>query len=124
MGFVSADGSVGNSTLTALAANQTLLGGGGDTLVGATVFGDLFKGTSILLNGDIIKNFGGTDLIDLTDINESKVTGLSYTPGSGSGVLTVTDGTHSASLTMIGTYTKADFGFKTDGGTGTLVTFV
>jgi hypothetical protein len=124
MGFITADGSVGNSTITALAANQTLLGGVGDTLVGASVFGDLFKGTSILMNGDSIKNFGGTDLIDLTDINESKVTGLSYTPGSGSGVLTVTDGTHSASLTMIGTYTKADFGFKTDGATGTLVTFV
>jgi hypothetical protein len=124
MGFITADGSVGGSTLTALAANQTLLGGVGDTLVGASVFGDLFKGTSILMNGDSIKNFGGTDLIDLTDINESKVTGLSYTPGSGSGVLTVTDGTHSASLTMIGTYTKADFGFKTDGATGTLVTFV
>jgi hypothetical protein len=123
LGFIIADGSVGSSTITALVANQTLLGGTGDTLVGATAFGDLFKGTSVLLNGDTIKNFGGSDQIDLTDVTESKVTGLTYTPGSGSGVLGITDGTHSASLTFTGTYTKADFGFKTDGAGGTLIIF-
>ena len=39
-----------------------------------------------------------------------------------SGTLTVTDGTHTANLTLLGQYSTADFSLATDGGTGTLVT--
>ena len=123
MRFITADGSAGNSTLTALASGQTMIGGTGDTLVGFTGFGDLFEGTAALLNQDMIKNFGGSDQIDLTNILESQVTGLGWTPDSGGGVLTVTDGTHTAALNLVGTYALDNFGFGPDSGTGTLITW-
>lgn len=85
MQFITADGSAGGSNITALATNQTLLGGAGDTLIGSTAFGDLFKGSSTLLNQDIIQNFGGSDQLDLTDMLASKVTSLTWPPGNGDG---------------------------------------
>jgi hypothetical protein len=123
MQFITADGSAGGSTITALASNQTLLGGAGDTLIGSTAFGDLFKGTSALLNQNVIQNFGGSDQIDLTDILASKVTSFIWGTGTGGGVLYISDGTHSAELQMQGNYTLASFAYKTDGASGTVITY-
>ena len=123
MRFITADGSAGNSTLTALATGQTMIGGAGDTLVGFTGFGDVFEGTAALLNHDVIKNFGGSDQIDLTNIVESQVSSLGWAPGTGGGVLTVSDGTHTAALNLVGSFTSTNFGFGTDSGTGTLITW-
>jgi hypothetical protein len=123
MQFITADGSVGGSTITALATNQTLLGGAGDTLIGSTAYGDFFEGSSALLNQDIIQNFGGSDQIDLTDILASKVTGLNWIAGNGGGILSLTDGTHSVALNLLGAYTASSFAFKTDGAIGTLITY-
>ncbi len=57
--------------------------------------------------GQTLISTGGSDLLDLTDV--TAVTTLTYAAGTGQGVLTVSDGTHTAKLTMVGTYTKASF---------------
>lgn len=122
MQFVGASGSAG-STITALGANQTLLGGAGDTLIGSTAFGDLFKGTAASMNHDIIRNFGGSDQIDITNILASKVTKLTWTPGTGGGVLSLSDGTHGTAVKIQGNYAASSFDFTTDNETGTLIKF-
>ena len=71
-----------------------------------------------------IHGFGGksTDEIDLRDISVSsgKFT-LRYAGNTKSGVLKVSDGSHTASLTMFGDYTKASFHASTDHAGGTLI---
>ncbi len=48
-------------------------------------------------------------------------TTLGYTGNAMSGTLTVTDGTHTARLTMLGSYVAANFHLADDGHGGTLV---
>jgi hypothetical protein len=114
----------GHETITAGGTGQTLISQGGhDTLVGWTGFGDIFEGSSTGLLGDVIKNFGGSDTLDLTNVTAA--TSLTYAAGTGQGVLTVSDGTHSAAVTMSGSYTKASFEpLGSDGHGGTLIGFV
>ncbi len=123
MGFITADGSAGGSTITALAANQTLIGGAGDMLIGAITYGDLFQGTAAQLNGDIIKGFGGSDIIDITNILASNVGALNWVAGKGGGVLNVTDGNNSAAITLAGGFSFKSFAFASDGANGTLITY-
>jgi hypothetical protein len=58
----------------------------------------------------------GSDQIDLKGINFNTVQD-SYS----NGILTVTDGTHSAALDFNGSYTLANFKFASDGGGGTIL---
>jgi hypothetical protein len=125
MGFISAIGEVSGNTITAKAAGQTLGGmAGGDTLTGFSGFGDTFSGTAAGLLGDMIKGFGGNDLIDLTNVAFG-VSGpsLSYTGNATKGTLGVSDGTHAASLTMFGNFSQSHFHVATDGHSGTLVSY-
>jgi hypothetical protein len=72
--------------------------------------------------GGVIFNFAGngslsgSDQIDLKGMNFNAVQD-SYT----NGVLTVTDGTHTAALDFNGSYTLANFKFASDGSGGTVV---
>jgi Ca2+-binding RTX toxin-like protein len=125
LAFITAIGAAsGGDTITAGGANQTLEStGGNDTLTGSSRFGDTFLGTSIGLAGDRINGFGGSDVIDITDISSSTVQPLAF--NSATDQLKVTDGTHSVTLTFSGTYTASSFSAPTsDGHTGTLIKFV
>ena len=124
MGFVTVDGAAGKDKLTAMAANQTLIGGASDTLIGYAGFGDMFKGTAAELNGDTISLFGGTDLVDLTNVKSSLVSALHWTRSSKGGKLSISDGTHSAVIDFSGTYSASDFTFASDGALGTYIKFV
>ena len=123
MAFVTADGSSGSDTITAGAANQTLIGGAGDKLIGYSGFGDSFMGTAVALDGDIIKDFGGSDVIYLTDVDESSVS-LKYSGSTTAGKLTVSDGVHTAAIDLTaGTgFSLSAFTPSADG-TGTLISF-
>jgi hypothetical protein len=123
--FITAMGAAaGKDTLTAGGANQTLESlGGSDTLVGSAAFGDTFLGTAAGFTGDVIKNFGGSDVIDFTDIMAATFKALTYTGTATSGKLVVTDGSHSGSVTLAGSYTKASFVVGTDAHGGTLISF-
>ena len=124
MSFITAVGSTGNDTITALAQGQTLTGGGGtDTLNGFSGFGDVFSDTSAHLNTTTIGNFGGSDLIDLTDMNSATIQPLAY--NTTTKTLTVTDGTHTSNIKFIGSYTLSSFQIDgSDGHTGSLIKFV
>jgi hypothetical protein len=125
LGFITAIGSAtGGETMTAGGANQTLQSvGGRDTLVGSSSFGDTFLGSASGFLGDTIKSFGGSDVIDFSDIAFATVKPLSYTASTGK--LVVTDATHAATLTFSGSYTAASFSAPAnDGHGGTLIRFV
>jgi hypothetical protein len=65
---------------------------------------------------------GGTNSLDLTDIAfTSGVTQASFSGTSTSGTLTVTDGTHTAHIKLIGDYLGSTFTASSDGHGGTTV---
>jgi hypothetical protein len=73
-----------------------------------------FSGQIVNFTGN--GSLSGSDQIDLSDINYSSVQD-SYA----NGVLTVTDGSNTAELSLSGSYTLANFDFATDGSGGTIV---
>lgn len=64
----------------------------------------------------------GAQNIDLLNISSASLQPLSYTASGGSGTLTVTDGTITAQLNLIGAYTVGSFKISDDGHGGTLIT--
>ncbi|WP_430642335.1 beta strand repeat-containing protein, partial [Bradyrhizobium sacchari] len=65
----------------------------------------------------------GSDLLDLKDIDFSHLTGVSYTENADhlGGVLTLGDGTDTATIKFAGVYNMSSFHFASDGHGGTLV---
>ncbi len=117
-------GSSGADQILAMASGQTLTGGAGaDTLTGYSGFGDTFSDTVAGLNNDMIQLFGGSDVIDLTDLAFGSARALAYTGTSSSGWLTASDGAHAASIGFTGKYTTASFHLAGDGHGGSLISF-
>ncbi|OAF04262.1 hypothetical protein AYJ54_24445 [Bradyrhizobium centrolobii] len=72
-----------------------------------------------------ISGWQANDSIDLGDILFSDgVTSLAYSQNgdNSGGTLTVSDGAHTATLSLLGQYTAADFALSSDGHGGTLIT--
>jgi hypothetical protein len=72
-----------------------------------------------------VSGFGAGDAIDLMDISFGANTTLGYSAnadGTG-GMLSISDGTHSASIALIGQYAAAGFHVGSDSGAGAMVTF-
>jgi hypothetical protein len=84
--------------------------------------GDIFTGTAANMAGGEIFNFGTTDSLDFVDFLGTKTT-VSYAQASGQGVITVTDGTHTDHITVIGSYTASWFHVAPDTHGGALVTY-
>jgi hypothetical protein len=84
--------------------------------------GDVFTGTAANMAGGEIFNFGTTDSLDFVDFLGTKTT-VSYAQASGQGVITVTDGTHTDHITVIGSYTASWFHVAPDSHGGALVTY-
>ncbi len=121
-------GTAGYDSLSATANNQTLTGlGGNDSLSAGSFTGIDFKDTSADLNGCTITSFSPYDVIDLTDMKLSSVTGT-YTPSvitAGATIvpanLLVRDGTHTATI-LFSPSTPLAFGYwsvASDGASGT-----
>jgi hypothetical protein len=128
-------------TLAALGGNITVTsavtGAGSLIIDGATVsFGGsfsqnvTFSGTTGLLKlansqgyGGMITGFshGGGTRFDLLDIQYGASTRATFAGDTNSGLLTVTDGTHTASFTLAGDYTTSLFILADDGHGGTMV---
>ena len=125
LGFITVDGGAsGTETITAKAANQTLVSDGAtDKLVGYTGDGDIFSGTYANLSHDTITNFAGTDLIDITNLAYSP-TGSTWGYSTTTDQLTVSNGSGSAVIKFVGSYTTASFTLSADAGSGTYVHFV
>lgn len=67
---------------------------------------------------------GVTEAIELEDITFGAGTSAKFTEAASnnSGTLTVTDGTHTANLTLLGQYSTANFSLSSDGHGGTVIT--
>jgi hypothetical protein len=141
-GGVTIAGSISNAgTLAALGGNLTVVGavaGAGTVQVnaGTAAFGGAFAeavafgasgilalASSTLYSGTI-SNFSktGKTSLDLEDIVFGAETKASYSGTTTSGVLTVTDGIHTARIKMAGDFTKSGFILAADGDGGTVVT--
>ena len=115
-------GSAGADFLSATANGQTIAGsGGGGILNGASFTGIDFKDLTAGLNGSTIESFAASDVIDFTDLTFGISTSVTYH----SGVLTVTDGTHAATLSVGFGVTPASgsFHLASDGSAGTKLTW-
>jgi autotransporter passenger strand-loop-strand repeat protein len=66
---------------------------------------------------------GINEVLDLRDIAFAGATKVTFAeaPSNTSGTLTVTDGTHTANLTLLGLYSTANFSLSSDGAGGTFV---
>jgi autotransporter passenger strand-loop-strand repeat protein len=131
------------------AAGATVEGGGflvvssGGTVNGATISGatleiqggGLTGSNPIIYSGgaalilDASANFIGTiagftagDYLDLRDIAFGSSTSMSFAGNNLSGTLTVTDGSHTAHITLLGDYSPGQFNSGSDGHNGTVIT--
>ena len=70
-----------------------------------------------------VTGFDSNDLLDLADLAFGSNTRLGYVANSNNtgGTLTVSDGTNTANLALLGQYTAASFAMATDGSGGTLI---
>jgi len=97
----------------ATAGNSTITFAGGGTLKLDATGAYSFR----------VAGFGVPDQFDLSLINFASATSA-YSGSTSSGTLTVSDGTNSASILLLGNYTAGNFHLnpETGGGTGTVVT--
>jgi autotransporter passenger strand-loop-strand repeat protein len=105
----------------------TISGGELEVNSGATAEGTItfVSGGTLRLDaagsfGAQISGFAQPDQLDLSAIAFGSGTTLSYS--SSTGTLTVTDGTNTDTLTLLGQYSAAQFNLTSDGHGGTLVT--
>jgi hypothetical protein len=125
-GLVVTDTSHGADTAQVGGVGQTLNGGSGhNTLVGLAGGATTFKDLAAAMNGDTIVNFdAGSDLIDLTNVSFASAKKSFVENGSGTaGTLSVSDGTHGASMALRGLFTPANFHLASDGAVGTAITY-
>jgi hypothetical protein len=88
----------------------------------ASPAGDVFQGATANLNGAHISNWSAADSIDLLDLAISGAA-LTVTQTPGLSTLHLTDGTHTASIGLTGTFSAANFHLASDGATGTVLTY-
>jgi hypothetical protein len=87
-----------------------------------------FAGSTGTLQLDNSSSFSGTvagladqDTLDLRDINFATIQTPTYSGSSSGGTLTVTDGTHTANIALLGNYLASTFVTSSDGHGGTAV---
>ncbi|RXT36746.1 hypothetical protein [Bradyrhizobium betae] len=134
----------GTASDTTIASGEQHVGAGGSassTTIGAhgleyvhtggTLTDVTFGGASAKLVLDQSSAFSGTITgwqdsaeLDLGDIAFGEHTSLAYAANAGNtgGTLTITDGSHTAALHLLGQYSAADFALAADGHGGSLIT--
>src|SRR3974390_2219476 len=103
----------------------TIGGMGGLCITFATSAGGTLQLDASIAFGGLVAGFGLPDSLDLRDISYiSGTTSETFVEAGNnlSGTLMVTDGTHTANLTLLGQYATGNFTLASDGHGGTLVT--
>jgi hypothetical protein len=104
--------------------------GAGETLELASAFSGQVSfsaptGVLKLLNSEsfagTVAGMSGQDAIDFADIDSTKVQPPTYFGTASGGTLTVTDGSHTANIALLGNYTASTFVTSSDGHGGTNV---
>jgi hypothetical protein len=114
-------GTAASDLLNATANGQTVSGLGGiDTMSGGGFTSTTFKDLTANMNGDTIEGFVTSDCFDFTDMTANSAT-VSYINGN----LSVTDGTHIATVGVgFASYpSTGSFHLTSDGASGTNVTW-
>ena len=88
----------------------------------ASPAGDVFQGLTANIAGAHISNWGAADSLDITDLNPAQAA-LSTMQTTGLDTLTISDGTHSASVGLTGTYSAGGFSLASDGHGGTMLAY-
>ena len=88
------------------------------TFTGTT--GTLKLEDSVAFAGQI-SGLTGSDALDLTDISYGPNTTATYLGNASGGTLTITDGTHTASIALVGDYLSSNWNLSSDGNGGTVV---
>ncbi len=109
-------GGVGGGTLTVIAVPEPKM------LFWASPVGDIFTGTGADLNGANISNWTGADSLDFVDFLGNQTT-VVYAQATGQGTITVSDGVHTDSVGLMGSYNASWFHVTTDAHGGALVTY-
>jgi hypothetical protein len=91
------------------------------TVTFASPTGTLKLDASTTFRGAIGGQLAIGDVIDLADVNAGANATLGYSGNSSPGTLTVSDGTHTASIALLGNYSLANFTASSDGHGGTSV---
>ena len=118
----------GTASGTILSGGEFEVASGGSTGAGVVTFsggGTLQLDDSIHFGGLVANFLSATEHLDLADIPfVSGATSATFSGGTASGTLTVTDGAHIAHIALLGNYTASQFNvtFAFDGHGGTLVT--
>ncbi|WP_456619830.1 MULTISPECIES: beta strand repeat-containing protein [unclassified Bradyrhizobium] len=121
--YVQSGGSADDTTIGSGALAFVHSGGAMDDVIFAGPNASLVLAQASALTGSI-SGWQDHDSIDLGDILFGDgVTSFAYAQNSGNtgGTLTVSDGTHTASLSLLGQYSAADFALSSDGHGGTLI---
>jgi hypothetical protein len=92
-------------------ATIAFIGGGGTLAIDSGGF------------GATVADFVSGDQIDLTAVEFALTPTLTFTQGVGSGTLMVSDGTHSVSFGMTGTFVQSSFQMLSEGHEGTSITY-
>ncbi|QOZ34391.1 AIDA repeat-containing protein [Bradyrhizobium sp. CCBAU 53421] len=109
-------------------SGATIVPGGTLELTGASNAAVTFQGSTGTLKLDNSASFAGTvagmtgsDAIDFANISFANVQTPSFSGNASGGTLTVTDGTVTASIALLGNYMASTFTTSSDGHGGTLV---
>ena len=91
------------------------------TLSFAAATGTLKIDHALSFSGKIGGQLAIGDVIDLADVTAGAKALISYSGNNSPGTLTVTDGTHTANIALLGNYSLANFVTSSDGHGGTSV---
>ncbi len=109
-------GGVGGGTITTIGVPESHM------LFWASPVGDIFTGTGANLLGANIGNWSGADSLDFVDFLGNQTT-VAYAQATGQGTITVSDGVHTDTVGLMGSYTASWFHVTTDAHGGALVTY-
>jgi hypothetical protein len=111
-------GSAGDDTLSGGAGDETLTGGPGADILTGGAGRDSFEGTLAELDGDRIADMGSGDALVVTGSPAADLT-LTVTEDGSDTLVTLSDGTDSATVTLSGSF--EEIGFAPGGGDAVLV---
>jgi hypothetical protein len=126
-GNVTIDGNVSGNGTAQISGSATLEFGAAsaaNVALGAQATGTIVLHDSFDFSG-VVSGFNGDDHLDLLDVSFGAGTTASYLAnqaGTG-GTLSVTDGVHTANITLLGQYDPAGFQTEADKNTGTLISY-
>ncbi|MGY3364437.1 VCBS repeat-containing protein [Bradyrhizobium sp. GM2.4] len=126
-GSVTIDGNVSGNGMAQISGSATLEFGAASSAnvaLDAQATGTIVLHDSFDFSG-VVSGFNGDDHLDLLDVAFGAGTTASYVAnqvGTG-GTLSVTDGVHTAHITLLGQYDPAGFQTEADKNTGTLISY-